>query len=70
MSNEQDIGKEWDIDNIPNRLTIFRVALVPILMICLGAGLFDNISLYFQVEWRKSLTDQMRIHLQLLFHLE
>ncbi len=33
---------EWDIDNIPNRLTLFRIALVPVLMICLGAGLFEN----------------------------
>ncbi|MCK5882913.1 MAG: CDP-diacylglycerol--glycerol-3-phosphate 3-phosphatidyltransferase [Bacteriovoracaceae bacterium] len=42
MTSEIESQNEWDIDNVPNRLTLFRVALVPLLMVCLGAGLFEN----------------------------
>ncbi len=30
---------KWDIDNLPNRLTLFRVALIPIIVISLGIDL-------------------------------
>jgi len=35
-----EIDKEWEIDNLPNRLTIFRLALIPFIITCL----FLNIS--------------------------
>lgn len=43
---------EWQIDNVPNRLTILRVLLIPILIICLGSGLFENIA---NDPWRRPL---------------
>lgn len=43
---------EWQIDNVPNRLTILRVLLIPILLICLGSGLFENIA---NDPWRRPL---------------
>lgn len=33
---------EWDIDNLPNRLTIFRIILIPIILL----SLFFNLSAY------------------------
>ena len=35
MSNESINSTEWDIDNLPNRLTLFRMCLVPIVITCL-----------------------------------
>lgn len=32
---------EWQIDNLPNRLTIFRVCLIPFIIACLYLTLFD-----------------------------
>jgi CDP-diacylglycerol--glycerol-3-phosphate 3-phosphatidyltransferase len=29
------VSDEWDIDNLPNRLTVFRIALVPVIIISL-----------------------------------
>lgn len=34
--------KEWEIDNLPNRLTIFRVILIPIIVVCLFLNTIDN----------------------------
>lgn len=33
--------EEWEIDNLPNRLTIFRVMLIPVIIICLGVNIAD-----------------------------
>ena len=33
--NSPDTNMEWDIDNLPNRLTIFRLILVPLVVIAL-----------------------------------
>lgn len=52
IASEQVETDEWQIDNIPNRLTILRVLLIPILIICLGSGLFEQIA---ADPWRKSL---------------
>ena len=35
-SNEDQELREWEIDNLPNRLTIFRVFLIPIIIGSLG----------------------------------
>jgi CDP-diacylglycerol--glycerol-3-phosphate 3-phosphatidyltransferase len=39
---------EWEIDNLPNRLTIFRVFLIPIILGCLFLNLTD-------LPWIKSM---------------
>ena len=33
--------REWEIDNLPNRLTLFRVALIPIIIGSLYLNLLD-----------------------------
>ena len=38
-NQEQPQRSEWDIDNLPNRLTLFRVLLIPIIIGCLGFNL-------------------------------
>ncbi len=35
-------GKEWDIDTLPNRITIFRILLIPFIITCLALNLIDN----------------------------
>ncbi len=52
LSTENKDGDEWQIDNVPNRLTILRVLLIPVLIICLGSGLFENIA---NDPWRRPL---------------
>ncbi|MFZ8933130.1 MAG: CDP-diacylglycerol--glycerol-3-phosphate 3-phosphatidyltransferase [Bacteriovoracaceae bacterium] len=32
MEENKSINNEWDIDNLPNRLTMFRVLLIPIII--------------------------------------
>lgn len=32
---------EWEIDNLPNRLTLFRIILIPFIIACLYLTLFD-----------------------------
>ncbi|MEK6624112.1 MAG: CDP-alcohol phosphatidyltransferase family protein, partial [Bdellovibrionota bacterium] len=34
-------SKEWEIDNLPNRLTLFRILLVPLVIGCLYLNLID-----------------------------
>lgn len=33
------LSDEWEIDNLPNRLTVFRMTLIPIILLCLLPGL-------------------------------
>lgn len=40
MQNKLD--NEWQIDTLPNRLTIFRISLIPILVVSLGAGFIEH----------------------------
>lgn len=57
MNHEQDLSEsprshhpnEWDIDNLPNRLTMLRVILIPIIIF----SLFSTIAKY---EWAQSHT--------------
>ncbi len=44
--NDQE-HSEWDIDNLPNRLTFFRMFLIPVIIFCLYLSLLD-------LEWIKS----------------
>jgi CDP-diacylglycerol--glycerol-3-phosphate 3-phosphatidyltransferase len=38
VQNNTNIGQdEWEIDNLPNRLTLFRVLLIPVVIACLYA---------------------------------
>lgn len=37
----QPQSNEWVIDNLPNRLTLFRVALIPVILGCLSLNLTD-----------------------------
>lgn len=45
MEEKEINPREWEIDNLPNRLTIFRVAMVPIVITCLFFNL-ESISLF------------------------
>ncbi len=46
---EREWNQQWEIDNLPNRLTILRVILIPIIIFSLYANKFPNI---FQPETR------------------
>lgn len=35
LPHDSDLGSEWEIDNLPNRLTIFRVLLIPVIAVSL-----------------------------------
>ncbi len=39
---EKEILSEWEIDNLPNRLTVFRVALIPVICLTLYLCLFEE----------------------------
>jgi CDP-diacylglycerol--glycerol-3-phosphate 3-phosphatidyltransferase len=41
METQAEKIKNWDIDNLPNRLTIFRICLIPVIIGCLSLNLFD-----------------------------
>ena len=34
-------NNEWEINNLPNKLTIFRVCLIPVIVLCLILNLTD-----------------------------
>jgi CDP-diacylglycerol--glycerol-3-phosphate 3-phosphatidyltransferase len=34
-------NQEWEIDNLPNRITVFRILLIPIIILCLMVNLGD-----------------------------
>ena len=36
-----NLSSEWDIDNLPNRITIFRIILIPVIMACLAINIID-----------------------------
>ncbi len=38
-------SSEWDIDNLPNRITLLRIILTPIIIAALAFNLFDNSSI-------------------------
>ncbi|MFG1498748.1 CDP-diacylglycerol--glycerol-3-phosphate 3-phosphatidyltransferase [Halobacteriovorax sp. XZX-3] len=40
--SQKEILSEWEIDNLPNRLTIFRVALIPVICLTLYLCLFEE----------------------------
>jgi CDP-diacylglycerol--glycerol-3-phosphate 3-phosphatidyltransferase len=40
--SDQKRSNEWEIDNLPNRLTMFRVILIPIILISLFFTLSEN----------------------------
>lgn len=46
MATDAQAAKEWEIDNLPNRLTLFRVALIPIIIGSLYLNLLDFPWLY------------------------
>ncbi|WP_419168440.1 CDP-diacylglycerol--glycerol-3-phosphate 3-phosphatidyltransferase [Halobacteriovorax sp.] len=39
---DRELLSEWEIDNLPNRLTIFRVALIPVICLTLYLCLFEE----------------------------
>ena len=43
---------EWEIDNLPNRLTIFRVLLIPIII---GSMFINSLQWELIVPWQKTL---------------
>lgn len=45
-------GSEWDFDNLPNRLTIFRILLVPFVI---GALLMTQLDFPFVQKWQDQL---------------
>ena len=40
QSAHQSQSDEWDIDNLPNRLTLFRIGLIPIIIVCLSINMW------------------------------
>ncbi len=45
-ANQAQVETEWEIDNLPNRLTLFRVALIPVIIGSLYLNLLDFPWLY------------------------
>lgn len=41
----ENSSNEWEIDNLPNRLTLFRVLLIPVILACLFLGDLDLVSI-------------------------
>ena len=48
--------KEWEIDNLPNRITIFRVILIPIILTCLGLNLLEEVKYQRSLNWIATIT--------------
>ena len=51
-SEQSQSNDEWEIDNLPNRLTMFRVLLIPIIIISLYLNLLE---IEWLAEWKKTL---------------
>lgn len=43
MENEElNRHKEWEIDNLPNRITMFRILLIPIIIFCMSINMIQS----------------------------